>query len=161
MKKQFFAIFVCLVAFNSAYGLKGGRYDPQILTATSRILQGNSNYKNVYADVDDGIVTLTGTVKLESLRAGLEYKIHRLPNVAGVRNQVLLDPPPIDDKVLLSRLSNNLREAGFDTVRVKAHNGAVTLIGTVRTQRERNRVTQTAWSTDGVKEVYSQLSVAY
>jgi osmotically-inducible protein OsmY len=119
------------------------------------------NIKDVHADVDDGIVTLTGSVKLESVRTGLEYTIRHLPNVAGVHNQVVLDPPPINDKTLFGRLSVNLRNAGFDAIRIRAHNGAVTLIGIVRTQRDRNSVIRIAWDTGGVREVFSRLSVAY
>jgi osmotically-inducible protein OsmY len=158
MKNIFCAAIICLAVFSPARALKGGRYDHQILTATSRILQANS-YKNAHADVDDGIVTLSGTVKLESARSGLEYKVRHLPHVAGVRNEILLDPPPRDDKALLGQLSRNLRDGGFDHISIRVHNGAVTLIGTVRSQRERNWILQAAWATDGVREVFPQLSV--
>ncbi len=151
---------LCCFALNPGYAVKGGKYDPQILAATSRVLESDK-YRNVTAEVEDGIVTLKGAVELESLRAGLEYKIRHLPNVAGVRNQVLLDPPPVDDKVLFGRISSRLRAAGFEHLRVRTHNGAVTLIGIVRTQRERSLILQATWETDGVREVFSQLSVAY
>ena len=160
MKKLLFAICICLPALNAAHTLQGGRYDQQVLAATAKILEDRS-CKNVHAAVEDGIVTLSGTVTLESVRAALEYRVRHLHNVAGVRNQVLLDPPPVDDKTLLGELSRKLSEAGFETIQIKAHNGAVTLIGTVRTPHERYSVIETAWATDGVREVYPHLSVAY
>jgi osmotically-inducible protein OsmY len=159
MNKWLYVVCI-LAAFHSACALKGGKYDRRIAAATSVILQDN-NYKNVHAEIEDGVVTLSGTVKLESLRAGLEYKVRHLWNVAQVRNEILLDPPPMADKVLVGQLSRKLREAGFETVQIKAHNGAVTLLGTVRTQRERDRIIQTVWSTDGVREVSLQISLAY
>ena len=160
MKKLLCAICLCLAMPDPGNALKGGRYDQQVQAATSRILQ-EGNYKNVHAQVEDGIVTLRGTVKLESARTSLEYKVRHLRNVAGVRNEVVLDPPPVDDKALVGQLSHRLREAGLEMIKIKAHNGAVTLIGVVRTQRERDRSIQTAWSTHGVREVDPQLSVAY
>ena len=160
VKKTLYSIVLCYIALNPAYAIKGGKYDPQILAATSRLLE-SEKYESVRAEVEDGIVTLTGTVQLESLRADLEYKIRHLPKVAGVHNEILLDPPPIEDKVLFGRVSNKLRDAGFEHLRIRAHNGAVTLIGIVRTQRERSLVLQATWETNGVKEVFSQLSVAY
>lgn len=160
MKKTLYSIVLCCVALNPAYAMKGGKDDAQILAATSRLLE-SEKYKSVHAKVEDGMVTLTGTVQLESLRADLEYKIRHLPNVAGVYNEVLLDPPPVEDKVLFGRISKKLRDAGLEHIRIKVHSGAVTLIGVVRTQREQSLVIQAAWETDGVREVYSQLSVAY
>jgi osmotically-inducible protein OsmY len=160
MKRTLYSALICCLALNAAYAMKGGRYDPQILAATSRVL-ASETYRNVHAEVEDGIVTLHGTVKLESLRAGLEYKIRHLANVAGVHNEVLLDPPPVEDKVLFGRVSNKLRDAGFENIRVRTHNGAVTLVGIARTQRERSLILQATWATDGVREVFSQLSLAY
>jgi osmotically-inducible protein OsmY len=160
MKELLFAVCICLPALNVAHALQGGRYDQQILAATAKILADGS-YKNVHAAVDDGIVTLSGTVKLESARTALERKVRHLRNVAGVRNELLLDPPPVEDKTLFGDLSRKLREAGFETIQIKTHNGAVTLIGTVRTPQERNSVIETAWATDGVRVVYPHLSVAY
>jgi osmotically-inducible protein OsmY len=160
MKTTLYSILLCYIVLNPAYPIQGGKYDSQILAAASKVLE-NEKYKNVHAEVEDGIITLTGTVGLESMRAELEFKVRHLRNVTGVHNEVLLDPPPIEDKVLFGRLANKLRDAGFDQIRIKAHHGAVTLIGTVRTQRERALVVRIAWETDGVREVFSQLSVAY
>lgn len=132
IKRTLYSVLICCFTLNPAFAMKGGKYDPQILAATSRVL-ASETYRNVHAEVEDGIVTLKGTVKLESLRAGLEYKIRHLTNVAGVHNEVLLDPPPVEDKVLFGRVSNKLRDAGFEHIRVRTHYGAVTLIGIVRT----------------------------
>jgi exosome complex RNA-binding protein Rrp42 (RNase PH superfamily) len=104
--------------------MKGNKYDAQILAAASRVLE-SAKYRNVHVEVEDGIVTLTGAVQLESLRTELEYKMRHLPEVAGVHNEVLLDPPAIEDEVLFGRLSNKLRDAGFEYVRIRAHNGGI------------------------------------
>ncbi len=160
MKRRIYSVCVGLMLLGLAYGVQGGRYDQQILAGTNKILDGKSEFKDVHADVEDGIVTLAGTVELESSRSDIEYKIRRLRHVAGVRNQVVLYPPAPDDQVLFRRLYTRLQEAGYEDIKIKVHNGAVVLTGVVRTQRDRNWAIQLAWLTDGVKEVDPQLSVA-
>lgn len=160
MKRTLYAFLVGLTLASLCYGWPGGRYDREILAATIKTVEGNTRFKNVHVEVDDGIVTLTGTVELESSRADLEYRVRHLSHVARVRNQITLFPPPPPDQVLLGRLSTNLRDAGFENVKIKVHNGGVVLMGIVRTEQDRERVIQVARSTDGVKEVQTQLSVA-
>ena len=160
MKQTLYAVLVGLVLSILCYGLPGGRYDQEIQAATVKIVESKGQFKNVHVAVDDGIVTLTGTVELESSRAELEYKVRHLAHVARVRNQVTLFPPAVPDHALSGRLSTNLRDAGYENVKIKVHNGAVVLTGVVRTERDRERVIQVAWATDGVKEVQPQLSVA-
>jgi osmotically-inducible protein OsmY len=41
-------------------GQQGGRYDAQIRSRVAQVIAGNKDYKNVKADVEDGIVTLSG-----------------------------------------------------------------------------------------------------
>jgi len=74
MKCIIYIICTVLLLPGFPYGLYGGRYDQDILSATTRLLESRSEYKEVHAQVEDGIVTLTGTVRLESSRTGVEYK---------------------------------------------------------------------------------------
>ncbi len=160
LKKTLHAFCIGLVFPSLFCGLPGGRHDQAILAATVKIVDNQKEYKNIHADVEDGVVTLTGTVELESSRSEIENSIRHVPHVKGVRNQVVLFPPPVLDQVLLHRLLASLKEAGYEDLKIKAHNGAVVLTGTVRTAQDRNRAIQLAWQTDGVREVQAQLSVA-
>jgi len=149
-----------LVLANVFYGIPGAKQDQAILRATVRIIKSRSEYKDVHAEVEDGIVTLTGKVELESSRSALKNKIRHIAHVAGVRNQIALFPPPVADEVLLHRLSATLRDAGYGDVKIAVHNGAVVVTGIVRTEKDRNWATQLVWQTDGVREVQAELSVA-
>jgi len=73
------------------------RYDSQVQTAVTQKLTSKSQYNNVKASVEDGIVTLTGTVDLyqRKLDAGkLARKIH---NAQGVRNLITVAGANVPD----------------------------------------------------------------
>jgi hyperosmotically inducible periplasmic protein len=138
---------------------RGGRYDDDIRKAVAHLLASKSECKNVKAVVDGSVVTLTGTVELDSERLTVVARVRRIPHVEDVDNQILLAPPAPLDNVLYGRVSRRLRDAGYDQVSVRVHEGAVILQGSVRTERDRHSVMQLAWSTKGVKEVEAKLSV--
>ena|SRR6266446_5837653 len=56
---------------------KGGRYDQQIQADVEKVLKSKSKFQNVQATTEDGIVTLTGTVKI--YRDKLDAALSRLP----------------------------------------------------------------------------------
>ena len=138
---------------------RGGRYDDEIRTAVAHLLASKSECKNVKAVVDDGVVTLTGSVELDSERLTVIARVRRIPHVEDVENEILLSPPAPIDNVLYARISHRLHDAGYSQVSVHVHEGAVVLQGSVRTERDRHAVVQLAWNTKGVKEVDAKLSV--
>ena len=138
---------------------RGGRYDEQIRSDVAKLLASKSECKNVKAKVDDGVVTLTGNVELDSERRTLVTRVRRIAHVEEVDNQIVLSPPAPLDTVLYARVSRRLQDAGYSQVKVQVHEGAVILQGSVRTMRDRQSAVQLAWSTEGVKEVEAKLSV--
>lgn len=138
---------------------KGGRYDDQIRAEIAQLIASKSECRNVKATVDDGVVTLTGNVELDSERRTLVTRVRRIAHVEEVDNQIVLAPPAPLDNVLLARVSHRLQDAGYSQVTVQVHEGAVILNGSVRTMRDRHMVEQLAWGTEGVKEVEARLAV--
>jgi osmotically-inducible protein OsmY len=65
-----------------------GRYDQQIQQAVSTKVQDSKQLQNVKSSVEDGIVTLTGTVDVYQDKLDAAKKVKKLANVAGVRNQI-------------------------------------------------------------------------
>ncbi len=139
---------------------RGARYDQQIRESVAKLLTSKADYKNVKADVDDATVTLTGNVELDSTRRFLVQRARRIAHVNGVQNELVLDPPAMEDKTLYGHVQQELEDAGFKTLTIKAHEGAVTLLGIVRTVQDRERALRIARETKGVKEVESRLTVA-
>lgn len=139
---------------------KGGRYDQQIRTELARILRKEARYKNVKADVEDSVVTLAGSVELDSIRRALADRVRKIAHVETVDNELLLDPPAVPDQALYGRVVRNLADAGFAELKCTVHEGAVTLEGTVTDQKQRQRVIDLVRRTEGVKEVEARLSFA-
>ncbi|HXA86112.1 MAG TPA: BON domain-containing protein [Candidatus Dormibacteraeota bacterium] len=155
------AVAACILFVASAAQAqaRGGRYDDEIRKAVAHLLASKSECKNVKAVVDDGVVTLTGSVELDSERLTVVARIRRLLHVEDVENQILLAPPAPLDNVLYARVKRRLNDAGYDQLSVHVHEGAVILQGSVRTERDRHSVVQLAWTTKGVKEVDAKLAV--
>ena len=154
--------FGCLLAVAVSYCLaqeRGGRYDQQIRSNVARILLSDKDSKDVRVEVEDGIVTLTGRVALDSTRRNLAVQVRHVPHVAGVENQLVLSPPAPPDNILYGRVMARLQDAGYEGVTAQVHEGAVILRGTVRTQRDWSSAKQMVILTPGVKEVEARLTI--
>ena len=137
----------------------GGRYDQQINSNVARVLLSDKDCKDVSVLVEDGIVTLTGSVALDSTRRNLAVQISHISHVAGVDNQIVLSPPAPPDNILYSRVMSRLQEAGYGDVTAQVHEGAVILKGYVQTQRDYSWAREIVMLTPGVKEVEARLRV--
>lgn len=154
---------LCWMAFlvSAAVGQQqGGRYDAQIRARVAQLLTGNKDYKNVKAEVEDSIVTLSGDVELHSVRRGLVSRVHHVAHVAGVEDQIVLAPPAVPDNILSGRVQTQLQDAGYGTLTIQVHEGGVILHGTVRNRHDWEAVRQLVSLTPGVKEVEARLSIA-
>ena len=138
---------------------RGGRYDQQISSNLARVLLSDKDYKDVSVDVEDGIVTLKGSVALDSTRRNLEAQVRHIPHVAGVVNVIDIAPPNVPDTILYGRVMVRLQDAGYDKIAVQVHQGTVILRGNVRTQRDWHWIREVVMLTPGVKEVESRLTV--
>src|SRR6476469_2420854 len=139
---------------------KGSRYDEEIRSAVANILKSHSELRNVKSAVDDNVVTLTGSVELDSTRENLSNQVKHIKHVHSVRNELVLDPPAPPDQTLYGRVRQTLADIRLESITFKVHEGAVTLSGIVRNQKERQRAIEMVRTTEGVKEVLSHLTVA-
>lgn len=158
-----FAAFGCILALAACAALaqaRGGRYDQQILSNVARVLAGDPLYKNVTVEVEDGIVTLGGSVEVDSTRRNLAVRIRHIDHVGGVENQLVLSPPAPPDNILYGEVQRRLLDAGYNDITIQVHEGAVVLKGIVRTQKDWNAARQIVSLTPGVKEVKASLTIA-
>jgi osmotically-inducible protein OsmY len=160
-RRTLLALLLIAGLTTAAYpGRKGSRYDEEIRSAVANILKSHSELKNVKTSVDDNVVTLAGSVELDSTRENLFNQVKHIKHVHSVRNELVLDPPAPPDQTLYGRIRQTLADIRLETVKFRVHEGAVTLSGIVRNEKERQRAIEMVRSTAGVKEVRSQLTIA-
>src|ERR1700729_3558103 len=111
------------------------RYDNQIQTTLTEKLGAKGQFRDVRSTVDDGIVTLTGTVDLYQRKLDAAKLARKAQNVAGVRNLITVDGPTIPDAQLQEKLATKLRyvRVGYDNVfdnfALGVKDGVVTVTG--------------------------------
>jgi osmotically-inducible protein OsmY len=119
---------------------------------------------SVDAWVEDGVVTLTGTVDGQYQRDEAELITGNLLGVVAIENDIYLvdtTPSPADvEKKITKAFSRNAKlDAGRLTV--STSDGTVTLGGRVRSWDEHDAAVAAAWAAPGVKSVDDLLTVAY
>lgn len=143
-----------------------GRTDPQIQAAVQAELQKKEKLRSVSAAVEDGIVTLSGSVDLYIDKMNAEKRAHKARNVDGVRNHIQVTGKQVTDTELAETLANRLRydRVGygivFNNLTVSVDDGAATIGGKVRDYPDRDSAIAIAQTTPGVVDVIDEIEVA-
>lgn len=152
---------VTLFAENSA----ASRYDGQIETTVTHKLASKSQFEDVKANVEDGIVTLTGTVNLYQRKLDAAKLARKSANVQGVRNLIAVDGPNVPDAQLEQKLATKLRyvragyDSAFDYFALGVKGGVVTVEGEDRTGVGRDEALADIANMPGVKDVVDNISI--
>jgi hyperosmotically inducible periplasmic protein len=151
-----------LVAQNAA----ASRYDNQIQTAVAKKLASKSQFGDVKANTEDGIVTLTGTVDLYQRKLDAAKLARKTADVQGVRNLITVAGPNISDEQLEQKLATKLAyvrvgyDNTFDYFAIGVKDGVVTVEGQDRTGIGRDEAFADITNMPGVKDVIDNVSVA-
>lgn len=169
MKKQSLAVTVVLVVLLSLTAMAAtdsGRYDQQVQQAVSQKLHHAKQLQSVNASVEDGIVTLTGTVNLYQAKLDAAKKIKKIANVSGVRNNIVVAGQNVPDNQLEQKLAKKLaydrvgyRDNTFNFLALEVQNGVVTLTGDTVYDTPRDSAMAIVASTPGVKDVVNDIKV--
>jgi len=143
-----------------------GRYDQQVQTQVAAELQKKDKFRGITAEVEDGIVTLSGTVGLYIDKVNAEKCARKVKNVDGVRNHLEVEGTEIADAELRETLANKLRydRIGygivFNSLTVAVDAGTVTVGGKVRDYPDRDSAIAIVETTPGVRDVVDEIDVA-
>jgi hyperosmotically inducible periplasmic protein len=140
--------------------------DDKVKVLVTEQLQKQEKFRSITAQVDDGIVTITGEVPLYIDKQNAEKRVRKVKNVDGVRNHLQIGGPVVADSEVQENLANKLRydRIGygivFNNLAVGVNNGAVTITGNVRDYPDRDSAIAIVSTTAGVKDVVDEINVA-
>jgi osmotically-inducible protein OsmY len=143
---------------------EGARSDEDITSAVESALEWSSTVPEdaISARVDDGWVTLTGTVDWQFQRLAAVDCVRYQQGVTGVSDEIVIKPTLTSALVKADIEAALRRRATVDAqaIAVRVSGSEVTLTGTVHAWSERDLATNTAWATPGVSNVVDKLTLA-
>lgn len=152
-------------ASTSQQALRGAQYDQQIQQEVNAELKKHDWAKEVRASVEDGIVTLQGTVPMYLDKVRAYDKIHNKDRVQGVRNLIVVAGKNVPDQQLQQTLADKLRydrvDQGivFNNFNLAVNNGVVTIGGQARTPTDAASAVAIVENTPGVKGVVDDIQI--
>jgi len=142
------------------------RYDNSIRAAVTQKLASKAQFTDVKASVEDGIVTLTGTVDLYQRKLDAAKLARKTANVEGVRNLLSVAGPNVPDAQLEQKLATKVvyvrqgYDSAFDFFAIDVRDGVVTIEGQDRTGLGRDEALADIANMPGVKDVIDNVTVA-
>ena len=142
------------------------RTDEEIADRALKVLNWDLEVpdEQIQVKVENGIVTLTGTVSYQFQRTAADRDIRRLGGVTDIVNLIEIRPSAgqVADPVSVHhKIENALRRSAdmeASHVSVEVSGSKITLRGRVKTWWERSLAESAAWSAPGVTEVDDQLT---
>ncbi len=118
--------------------------------------------EQIKVTVRDGWVTLEGEVEWQYQRSAAENAVRSLTGVSFLTNLIAVKPKVVSPYDVSATIKDTLRrsaELDADHITVEAHEGTVTLKGTVRSFAERRDAERAAWGAPGVRRVDDRIAV--
>jgi len=127
----------------------------------------SKQFKDVKVSVQNGVVTLSGTVDLYSTKENADNKAHHRKNVKAVENMIEVAGPAVDDVQLRDKLAEKLAydrvgygTTAFNALTIGVQNGVVTLGGVAYGPTDKDSALSLVANYPGVKDVIDNIEVA-
>lgn len=138
--------------------------DEQIAERATQVLAWKTEIPRdtVKVTVEDGCMTLSGTVDWQFQRQAIEEDLRRLAGVVGVKNEIAIRRVSRTNDIRHSITDAMHRRADVEAAQIHVavdEAGRVTLKGKVVDWRARNAVEDAAWLVAGVKDVDNRVTV--
>jgi osmotically-inducible protein OsmY len=139
--------------------------DAELQSKITQQLQKSSDFKSVQSSVDDGVVTLTGSVDTYKQKLDAEKKAKKAGHVKDVRDLVQVSTTVPDAELrtaLAKKLAYDRVDFGnvWNLLTVDVKDGVAMLGGEVRTDTDRDSAFNIAKNMKGVKGVVNNIKVS-
>ena len=140
------------------------RPDSEIVSAARNVLQWTTSLPRdtIQIDVDQGWLTLTGSVDWEFQRKAATRAVRHLAGITGVSDRIVIGTG-VSLWAVKSEIEAALRRRARQDahqIQVEVHGAAITLSGQVGSWSERALARQSAWGTPGVRSVVDRMTVS-
>lgn len=127
----------------------------------------NKRFKDIKTAVQNGVVTLRGTVNLYADKEDADKKVHHRKNVKAVQNLIEVEGPTVEDVTLRNKLAEKLTydrvgygTTAFNAFTIGVQNGVVTLGGVAYGPTDKDSAISLVSNFPGVKDVVDNIEVA-
>jgi len=143
------------------------RYDSAIQQKVTQELQDKKEFRGVQSSVEDGIVTLSGTVDLYQQKLDAAKKVRKTKDMQGVRNLIQVVGPSVPDQHLEQKLADKLYyervgyyDNAFNYFTLTVKDGVVTVGGETYSDVGRDTALAEIQRTPGVKDIVNDITVS-
>jgi len=163
MKKALLFLLAAVLAVPAVFA----QNDSEIQSSVQKALSG-SRYKGIQASVQNGVVTLSGSVDLVAAKVSADQKTHHVKGVTAVRNEIEVSGggSEIPDQQLQAKLQKAIAydmvgygTTAFDAIGVQVNNGVVTLSGHAYGPVDASDAVAIVENTKGVRDVVNNIEV--
>jgi hyperosmotically inducible periplasmic protein len=160
-------LFIPILTAVLSLGIPGAyaQNDNQLQAQAQKALS-SSKLKDVQVSVQNGVVTLNGTVDVYDLKEEADRKVHRIKGIKGVENDIQVAGPEVSDQELQQKLTKAIAydrvgygTTPFNAISVSVNNGVATLSGHAYGPVDADSAVAVAANTKGVKDVVNDIQV--
>ena len=124
-------------------------------------------FRDVHAQIANGVVTLTGTVDNLADKLDAQKRVDKTHEAASIVNQITVNGPGVPDEVLYNKLGKALAFSRqgypsypFNAITLQIHNGVAEIGGEVVEPVDKEDAIGVVTNTPGVKGLVDHLKVA-
>lgn len=159
-----FAAF-CLAAALAGPAVFAQNNDAQLQQAVQKALSA-SRFKGIQATVQNGTVTLSGSVDVYAAKVNAEQKVRHVKGIGAIQDQIQVSGPEIPDAQLQAKLTKAITydlwgevPVQFQAIAVQVNNGVVNLSGHAAGPVAAADAVAVVANTKGVRDVIDNLQI--